>query len=149
MQLSDFRKEPKGPYLFEYWSSLSSLPSQIGRFNIELQMPEGSEPDSQMLSEASQLASAFQGNASGVVAKVYEHYLEMQQHTEWLQECGVPEHLSVAELQNYIRSRSLVVSRDDHNGEPVYSSGVYVSPLWDIEHGIYLCITPGGVSFEQ
>ena len=143
MKLSEFTKQPQG-----HWMSNARFASQLGDFVLELDIGAGMQPDDRMLTEAAQLLEEFEQFSFVVAEKIFEHYTRAESKDGWLQSCGVPSGLSLEGVAPYLKSRTLVISRDDRDGESYYTSRIYVSPAWDMEHGIHLGFQPEGLVFE-
>lgn len=148
MQLTEFAKAPRGPYLFDFWVHPIAIPSPLGNFSVEL-FPETGEPDVRMVEEASALVEFLQSQPEKVVSRVFEHYSRLLRDPNWLAACNVPADLSREDLSSFIQSRSLTVRRSDAGGKIVYENRIYVSPQWDIEHAIYLGISGNDVEFSD
>ena len=92
MNLSDFTKQPRGPFGFDIWTSKQTIPSPMGEFAVELQMGvgENAPPDSEMLRHADELVALFRVNLEIIHDKVFEHYQMVAGDSDWLGGCGVP-----------------------------------------------------------
>ncbi len=92
-----------------------------------------------MLAAAEVLVGQFASDKDMLAQKVFDEYLALCADAcgpEWLQDCGVPEGLSLSELAPYLDPRALTVDRD-------LKMTVYTSPDWDREHGIYFNLLGG------
>ena len=66
---------------------------------------------------------------------VYENYHNVERFPEWMRECEVPINLRYDQIGSYITNIALRgYWTDGDNGRIV----LYIRPLWDIEHCIYL-----------
>lgn len=137
MQLSEFTKAPRDPYLFDFWIHPVRIACPLGDFSVEL-YPDSGEPDTNMVTEAEALVVFLGAHAEAVVAKVFEHYRQMLDYPEWLAECAVPLDLDCTSLSDHIEVLNLTVSRVDDGDHAIYLPRIYVSPKWAQEHAIYL-----------
>lgn len=147
MHIDDFKKQDRGPRLYDHWLHPDPIPTPLGPFFVEL-MPDGGEPDIRMVEEAVSLVEFLRSNAQAIVNHVHEHYRHHIEHHEWMEECGVPLDLETSDLVPFLRVRSIVVERDG-GPPPTYEAWFYVSPQWDVEHAIYLSLTNGTLSFRD
>ena len=133
MNIADFEKQPRGPYLFDWWAARQRIETPLGLFSVEFQMlgeDDTNPPDDEMLRRASELVSYAENNALA---------------PGWLETCEVPRRLRPDRIRDYLRENgSLVVSRHLDWDEP-YSSSIHVCPLWDEEHALTLDVRDGAI----
>jgi hypothetical protein len=148
MTLSDFTKQPHGPFTLDCWTSNQAIPSPMGEFIVELQMGLGDNapPDSEMLRRAEELVALFRANIEIIHDRVFEHYQMVTGNSGWLGDSGVPADLDRSGILEYLEVRTLTVSRDCDEDGP-YMRRVYIIPTWDEEHGIYLAYRDGEFEF--
>jgi hypothetical protein len=148
MTLSDFTKQPRGPFAFDCWTANQAIPSPMGEFIVELQMGVGDNapPDREMLRCAEELVALFRANVEIIHDKVFEHYQAVTAEGGWEGGCEVPADLDRLGMLAHLEVRTLTVSRVGDEDEP-YVSRVYISPAWDEEHGIYLAYRDGEWEF--
>lgn len=136
----DFEKQPRGPYFFDFWLSKQPISTPMGDFIAELREP----PDGESLEEINDLAGFVKSNIEEVWDKVYEHYQRTAKDRQWMKSCGVPIGLDRKGIVPYLRNRRIVVERD---GE--VDGVIFIDPLWDVEHKIYLRLEDGVLSFSD
>jgi hypothetical protein len=113
----------------------------MGDFIAELREP----PNDELLEEVNVLAGFVQSNIDEVWEKVYEHYQRAAADRQWMKSCGVPTRLDRKGILPYLRSRQVVVERDEGEVDGV----IFIDPLWDVEHKIYLRLEGGVLSFSD
>ena len=134
----DFRKQPRGPYLFDRWLAVPPLESPLGQFNIVLRQT----PDADLVAAANALAGFLAENADAVLAAVHDSYLMCSYDEVWMEGRQIPTGLSAAGIWQYLDDPMIAVDRT--RGGNI--SGVfYFSPQWDPEHGLYLKVLDGRV----
>src|SRR5262245_11292389 len=150
MTLSDFTKQPRGAYAFDFWTANKAIPSPMGEFTVELQMGVGDNapPDNEMLRHAEELVALFRADVEIIHDKVFEHYQMMTDDSDWLEMCGVPANLDRDGILEHLEVRTLSVLRGGDEDEP-YVSRVYIVPAWDEEHAIYLAHQGGEWEFVE
>ena len=141
----NFERQPRGPYLFNFWHANQRVPTSFGEFIIEAHMPleDTAPPDPEMVRQASSLAEFVRTHPDAVLDRIYEHYQIVSKQQHWMDICEVPLGLDRNGLTPYLMSLSLVVDRD--HSEPT----IHVSPQWDDEHAIYLAVRDGDVEFQD
>lgn len=147
MNAEDFEKQPREPYLFDWWVGREVVPTPLGPFKVELLVGVGetNPPDDEMFRRASELMTFVDGHGEYIVDIVFGYYLLATEDSEWLEFCGVPQGLNRQTVKNFVREdRSLVVSRHLGSAEP-YSSTIHLVPLWDEEHALRLGIRNGTI----
>jgi len=144
MTLSDFTKQPRGAYLFDFWVANRAIPTAIGEFTVELQMGIGDKapPDDKMVRQADELIELLQAHIRTIHDKVFEHYQMVAEQG------GFPSGLDREEILDQLQVRTLTVSRDE-NADEVYRSRVFIIPEWDEEHAIYLAYCAGEWEFVE
>lgn len=148
MRLAEFKIAERGPRSFDYWYHPQTVGSPIGPFGVELQ-PDRGVPDEQMIIEAEKYLAYLAANGGRIAEKVFEHYQRIREHSEWLEQCGVPDDLSMSQLAPYLEVRSIVAGRRQTASGPHYDAVFFVSPKWDTEHKIVLEIQGEGVEFIE
>jgi hypothetical protein len=141
MIADDFEKQPRGPYLFDFWLSKQPISTTMGDFIAELREP----PDGELLEEVNVLTAFVQSNIEEVWDKVYEHYQRVASVRQWMKSCGVPTRLDRKGILPYLRSRQIVVERDEGEVDGV----IFIDPLWDVEHKINLRLENDVLSFSD
>jgi len=151
MTLADFEKQPRGPYLFDWWVAQQRIATPLGLFSVEFQISGDDDtdpPDEEMLRRANGLVSYTESQGEFILDIVYGHYryyLLSAENRDWLEECGVPRDLSRNKIADYVREdRSLVVTRNLGWEQP-YSSTIHVVLLWDEEHALSLDFRDGAI----
>lgn len=144
LTVDDLVLQPRGPYGSNRWYAKSQVPTSFGDFLIEAVMPlkDIAPPDSEMIRQANELAEFTQNHSRAILNKIFEHYQLVAEPTEWFATCGVPLNLTQKTLAPYLEQRTLVVERGE--SDPT----IYISPQWDIEHGLYLLVRKGRVQFH-
>jgi hypothetical protein len=135
---ADFRKQPRGPYLFDRWAAVPALDTPLGRFKVELNI----EPDAELVATANALADFLAEHADAVVAAVYDNYLSGCYNEGWMESCQVPTGLAAAQVVRYLNNPTISVRRARDGGT---SGVIYFSPQWEEEHGLYLKVSGGRV----
>ena len=148
MMLSDFTKQPRGPYAFDYCLANQTIATPMGEFTVELQMAVGGNTpsDDAMVRRADEFVALIRVQFEKTHDKVFEHYQMAAEDGEWLESCGVPEGLDRVGIVQHLQVRSLSVRRDE-NAVEEYSSRVFVVPDWDEEHAIYRAYSDGKWEF--
>ncbi|HEY1170536.1 MAG TPA: hypothetical protein VGH19_04130 [Verrucomicrobiae bacterium] len=147
MKLADFKKQPRGPYQFDWFLHRDTIDSPLGTFAVELTVAMGKQPDQAMVDAMEILIGKFEKNKSAIAQMVFKEYLTIaRSEPDWLAGCEVPPNLLVDGLAPYLEARALTVSDDRaltvsdevDNADDRYHPRVYMSPSWDEEHGFYL-----------
>ena len=146
MMLSEFSKVLREKYLFDCWVHPEKVPNLLGEFDVEL-LPDAGEPDERMVLEAESLLAFIQNHPDKVVEKVFEHYKQLHDNSEWLASCNVPRNLGVSGLAPYLHALSISVSREGEAEDFLYQGRIYISPQWDEEHAIYLELNESEIKF--
>ena len=146
MDAADFSKTGGRPYSFYWWIWNQTVPSPLGRFEVELRTgPNCPPPDKPILDAAASLAATLQRLEADVVDIVLGHYRWHQiQAPDWLTEEGVPRDLDRNRLSGFIRDRALVLTRD--SDESPIEQCIYITPMWDIEHSLSLIVEDGRIA---
>ena len=148
MTIDDFERQPRGPYLFDWWVGRQRIATPLGLFSVEFQMlgdEDTNPPDQEMLRRASELVSYTENHGDFVLNIVLGHYLLAAEDRGWLESCGVPPGLSRDRIADYVREdRSLVVSRH-LDWDEAYRSAIHIVPLWDEEHALTLDFRDGAI----
>lgn len=148
MTITDFEKQPRGPYLFDWWEAQQRIPTPLGPFLVEFQMLGDDDtypPDEEMLGRANALVAYAEGHGEFILDIVFGHYLLAAEDYGWLDGCGVPRGMTRDRIADYVREdRSLVVARHLSWDQP-YSSSIHVVPLWDEEHALSLDFSDGTI----
>lgn len=132
----DFQMANRGPRLFDRWLAKQPVANPLRPFDIELYQP----PDEELLRHANELVAFISDGYDALLNVVYEHYLRTSEDKHWMKGCGVPRHLPDGKVAKYLRSRAVVIRRD--RGGKV-DAAIYISPRWNIEHGIHLGVVNG------
>ena len=132
----DFQMTNRGPRLLDRWLSKQPVPTPLGPFTVELYQA----PDDELLRHVNELVVFVSDAYDAILNVVYEHYLRTAEDKHWMKRCGVPRHLPDGEIAKYFRSRAVVVRR---NRAAEVAAAIYISPLWDTEHGINLGLVNG------
>jgi hypothetical protein len=146
MTLSEFQKQPRGPYAFDRWIWRDRVATPAGNFIVQLQMGVGdtSPPDDEMLRRASELVIYVKSHGDYILDIVFGYYL-LASESEWLDMAGVPRGLTRETVLSQVRDDpELVVSRRLSRPDP-YDSSVYLVPLWDEDHGLSLEVRDGQI----
>jgi hypothetical protein len=148
MNIADFEKQPRGPYLFDWWVARQQIETPLGLFSVEFQMlgeDDTNPPDDEMLKRASELVSYAENSGNFILDIVFGDYLRAALAPGWLEACEVPRRVRRDRIGDYLRENgSLVVSRHLNWDEP-YSSAIHVCPLWDEEHALTLDLRDGAI----
>lgn len=147
MTISEFQKQPRGPYSFDYWVWHKRVPSPLGDFSVEFQMlgdDDTNPPDEEMLRRASELVRYAATHGDYILDIVFGHY-RLAGESDWLDMADVPRGLTRETVSSQVRDdRTLVVSRHLDWDEP-YASAIHVVPLWDEEHALSLEFRDGQI----
>ena len=83
----------------------------------------------------------------GVILKlIYVNYLRAAENQNWMNRCDVPRDLEEDQIIHYLQSQSVSVWRDSKGR---VSAGIFISPMWDIEHGIDIGMVEGRVVLQR
>ena len=139
MNAFEFHKQPRGPFLFDFYKHPVSIPSPLGEFTVELQMAVGDTgpPDQAMIDTADDLVTQFTADEDRITKLVFEQYKTVSDEPDWLDECEIPLGLATDELGPYLHACTLSIRRDLDNRNEPYSARVHMLPQWDEEHGLY------------
>jgi uncharacterized protein DUF6985 len=150
MTLSDFTKQPRGAYAFDFWVANRAIPTPMGEFAVELQMGIGDNapPADEMVRQADELVGLLRAHIETIHDKVFEHYQMVAEQGGWLGSCGIPSGLDREGILDHLQVRTLTVSRDE-DADEVYRSRVFIVPDWDEEHAIYLAHCDGEWEFVE
>jgi len=147
MTAAEFEKQPRGPYLFDYWRWHKTVPTPLGDFAVEFQMlgdDDTNPPDDEMLRRASELVH-YAGTHGDYILDIVFGYYRLASESDWLEMAGVPRGLTRETVSSQVREdRTLVVSRHLDWAEP-YDSVIHVAPLWDEEHALSLEFREGKI----
>ena len=147
MTVSEFQKQPRGPYAFDHWIWDKRVSTPLGDFSVEFQMlgdGDTNPPDDEMLRRASELVRYAEAHGDYILDIVFGYYL-LAGESEWLDMAGVPKGLTRQTVSSQVRDdRTLVVSRHLDWDEP-YDSAIHVVPLWDEEHALTLEFQDGAL----
>ena len=147
MTAAEFEKQPRGPYLFDYWRWHKTVPTPLGDFAVEFQMlgdDDTNPPDDEMLRRASELVHYAETHGDYILDIVFGYY-RLASESDWLEMAGVPRGLTRETVSSQVREdRTLVVSRHLDWAEP-YDSVIHVAPLWDEEHALSLEFREGKI----
>lgn len=142
LRVEEFEKQPRERRLFDLWSAKTPLDTPIGTFEIELNSP----PDAELLAHANELLHAVVSQHHVILKLIYANYLRAAEDRYWMKSCGVPRKLEEDQILGYLRSRSISVWRDSKGR---VSAGIFVSPMWDVEHGIDIAVFEGRVGLRS
>ena len=147
MKLEEFLKQDD-PYPGDTYTHPDTASSPLGEFTLEMTVEEGASPDQDLLDRFQILVDQFVKDAEKITQLVHESYKEsVEDDPDWFEEIGIPTDLRPDQLADHLETRSLTIdSEPDHRGEE-FPARVYVSPVWDEEHGFYLRFD--GSSWEQ
>ena len=133
MIIADFEKQPRGPYLFDWWVGQKRIATPLGLFSVVFQMlgdDDTDPPDGEMLRRATALVSYTESHSEFILDIVFGHYLLAAEDRDWLENCHVPRGVTRNRIADYVREdRSLVVARH-HSWDQPYTSSIHVVPLW-------------------
>lgn len=148
MRVTDFRKQPRGGYAFDYWVWNRQVATPLGSFAVEFQMlgdGDSNPPDEEMIKRASELVKYAGEHGDYILDIVFGYYLYSAERHGWLEMFDIPRDLSRDKISVYVREdRTLVVSRHLDWDEP-YDSSIHVVPLWDEEHALTLTFRDGAI----
>ncbi len=134
MQLSEFIRQPRGPYRFDTWLWNQSVKTELGFLPVELCCDTDKLPGESMVNLASELVAFARGNGSLLLDLIYGHYRYFEANG-WLQYWHVPAGLAQSEIMDQVETVILSVHAD------LFAS-VHVDPRWDPEHK--LCLSYDG-----
>ncbi len=146
MTPSEFKKQRRGPRLFDRWLWKKSVATPLGNFSVELQMGVGdtNPPDDEMVKRAAELVQYAEAHGDCILDIVFGYY-RLAGESDWLDMAGVPTGLTRQAVSSQVRDdRTLVVSRHLDWDEP-YDSAIHVVPLWDEEHALSLELRDGQI----
>jgi hypothetical protein len=140
MTVSEFQKQPRGPYLFDRWLWDKRVSTPLGEFSVELLMLGNDDthpPDEEILRRASELVRYVEANGEYILDIVFGYY-RLAGENDWLDLAGVSRGHTRETVSSLVRDdRTLVVSRHLEWDEP-YDSVIHIAPLWDVEHALSL-----------
>jgi len=150
MTITDFEKQQRGPYLFDWWLGKTQVPTPLGLFSVEFQILDDGDtnpPDDEMLWRAVELKTYAERHGDYLLDIVFAYYLlAAEDDPDWLEFCKVPHGLTRDNIAEYVREdRSLVVSRH-LDWDEAYSSAIHIVPLWDEEHALSLAFRGGAIA---
>src|SRR5687767_4307820 len=95
MTLTEFQKQPRGPYAFDHWTWRKRVPTPLGDFAVEFQMGVGDTepPDDEMLRRASELVRYAETHGDYILDIVFGYY-RLAGESDWLDMAGVPRGLT-------------------------------------------------------
>ncbi len=139
MNLTEFVLQPRGPYLFDWYRHRTPILSPIGPFDIELHVDDSQRrpPDTRMLDVVSTLSDAFKRDVELIAELVLNEYRRVSEDIAWQETYPFQKIKTYRGLQRHLRSRCLSLSQDEIDDRVKYPGVVYISPKWDIEHGIH------------
>ncbi len=146
MTISEFEKQPRGPYAFDRWIWHKRVATPLGDFTVQFQMgtSDTDPPDDEMVRRAWELVQYAQAHGDYILDIVFGYYL-LADESDWLDMAGVPRGLTRQTVSSQLRDgRMLVVSRHLEWDEP-YDSAIHVVPLWDEEHALSLELRDGQI----
>jgi len=139
MKIEDFKKQKRGPYLFDWFRHPNTINSRLGVFSLELTVEMDKVPNQAMADAMEKLIGKFEKNKDMIAQMVFKEYLTIAKaEPDWLESCEVPLNLSIDDLAPFIKAQALTVSDDVDDAEDRHHPRVYMSPQWDEEHGFYL-----------
>ena len=139
MQIEEFEKQDRGPYLFDRFRHRDTVDSRLGSFSIELIVNMDKAPNQDMANAMRILIDRFEKNEEEIAQMVFREYRAIaESQPDWLEDCEVPLTLSIDGLEPFLTARVLSVSDDVDDVDDQYRPRVYMSPQWDEEHGFYL-----------
>ncbi len=149
MTIADFEKQPRGPYLFDWWVGRQRIATPLGLFSVEFHISGDGDtdpPDDEMLRRAAELLSYTESHGEFILDIVFGHYLlAAGACDDWLEDCGIPRGLARSKIADFVREdRTLVVARHLGWDQP-YSTSINVVPLWDEEHALSLEFHDGAI----
>jgi hypothetical protein len=146
LAITDFEKQPCGPYFFNRWVAAQQIPTPLGTFAIQFQMNDTNPPENEMLLRASELIRFVETHGEQLLDIVYGHYLLTAEPPDWLESFDVPRGLNRAEVPAYISDHRLLVVSRHLNWKEQYRRVVFVDPLWDTEHKLSLDLRNGSTA---
>ena len=92
MTADDFKHQPHGPYLFNFWHATPRVSTPFGDFVVEAHMPlkDTDPPDADMVCQANELAEFTRMHSDLILDMIYENYQDASDEPEWMENCGVP-----------------------------------------------------------
>jgi hypothetical protein len=141
MHPEEFVLQKRGPYLFDRWQWKERVPTVLGDLIVELTSDDGKPPDVALADAATELAEFAASNGDLLLDLIYGHYLYAQENN-WLDFWGVPHGLRRNRVLSQVESVELTVRRGS-DGRP--DAGVYVNPLWEQEHKLFLSFRDGQI----
>ena len=130
MNIDDFIKGTEEYYMFK-----DSIKTILGGFTLELRLYDCLPPDPKALELAKGLRAKFLKDIDLIHDLVYQSYKAAERDKNWMDICCLPLGLSKNEIISYLENKIMYITRDPEEDE-VYSSKVYIEPIWDIEHGL-------------
>ncbi len=140
MTADDFEIQPRGARLFDIWRSKSPILTSMGAFDVEFHQA----PDDELLRLAGELVLYVSNQSEEVLDKVYEHYKSTSEHRYWMKSCDVPVGLERKKVIPYLRSRTIVLFRDNQG----VTGSILINPQWDAEHKINLVLQNGALMLK-
>lgn len=142
LTVEEFEKQPRERRLFDLWGAKTPLDTPIGAFEIVLNSP----PDGELLGHANELTAALASQHDVILKLIYASYLRAAEDRYWMKNCGVPRNLEEDQILPHLRSRSISVWRDPKGR---VSAGIFISPKWEVEHGIDIGVVKGRVVLQR
>lgn len=140
MKVDDFVKRPRGPTLFDCHQHPATIPSVYGDFVVELHSEIDVPPTPAMVAKANALVAQFKADEAHICDLIFREYQAVCANPdwrEWLDDAGVERGRPITEIGGYLEAKALVVADD-------LLASIYMSPQWDIEHGLYFDWTTEG-----
>lgn len=138
MRLTELKKQPRGPALFDTWLWERFAETELGPLPVELYCDIDALPTEAMLNLASDLVAFAQANGSLIWDLIYAHYKHAQSN-DWLSVWDISGGLARSEVLTEVEAIILNVYSD------LFAS-VHVDPRWDPEHK--LCLSFDGTITE-
>ncbi|MGB8010056.1 MAG: hypothetical protein WCF68_00465 [Terriglobales bacterium] len=111
MTIADFEKQPRGPYLFDWWVGRQRIATPLGLFSVEFHIlgdDDTDPPDEEMSRRAAGLVSYTESHGEFILDIVFGHYLLKAEDPDWLRDCGVPRGLTRNRVADYVRKTAVL-----------------------------------------
>ena len=128
--------------LVDIWIARRGFTTPLGHFEVDLDAP----PDLESLQVANDLIEFVSRETDAILRVVENDYQLAAEDKYWMKGCDVPHHLDKDQLTTYLRSRTISVRRDQRGQ---VTGAIFISPMWDLEHGIHLGVKNGGLFIQS
>jgi hypothetical protein len=138
MRLTEFKRRPRGPALFDTWLWERSVETELGPLPVELYCDIDALPNEAMVNLVADLAAFAKSHGTLVLDLIYAHY-QYAERNDWLRFWKVSPDLAKSQVLAEVEAIILNVHSD------LFAS-VHVDPRWDPEHKLCLTFADGAIT---